>query len=161
MLSLISVPSPTFPRTLLDDTQTVPVLELPPTRHPSLKSTPLPQDKTTVMLTPPVLGPLLLTTLLRANDTPAKLTPRLRLDRTPPEVAAKLTPVSHPSPLLHPMLLDDTHTLPTLELPPTRTPTLRFTAPTDDTAIVMLVEPVVAPFVLTTLLNTNDAPSKL
>ena len=83
----------------------------------------------------------------------------LTLDRVCPHVAATLSPVSDPSPALPRTALDDTHTVPTCALPPTRARPLTSTAPTDDTHTVALTHPVVGAFVLTTLLNTTDTPA--
>jgi hypothetical protein len=145
-----------LPRTLLDDTHTVPASALPPTRPRALRSTAPTLDTTTVKLTDPVVGPFVVTTLLTANDTPPKLTPRLKLDRVRPLLNSTLTPLSDPKPALHPTLLDDTHCVPCPELPLIRDPTLRSTPPTDNTNTVMLTPPVVGLLVGTVLLSDRD-----
>ncbi len=81
------------------------------------------------------------------------------LDRVCPDVAATLSPVSDPRPALPRTQLDDVHTVLTCALPPTRARALRSAAPTDDTQNVMLTDPVVGAFVVTTLLTASDTPA--
>jgi hypothetical protein len=57
--------------------------------------------------------------------------------------------------------LDDTHTVATLLLSPTRDRLLSVVVPADDTTTVRLVAPVVGAFRTTALLSASDTPPKL
>ena len=83
------------------------------------------------------------------------------LDRTAPALSPTHTPVSTPIAVLARTELDDTHAVPTLRLPPTRACALRLVVPISDTTTVTLTDPVVGPFVATTLLSAAVPPPKL
>jgi hypothetical protein len=107
-------------------------------------------DTKIVMLVAPVSATFVRTTLLTASDAPPKLTARLKLPTlfvdVTHAVALDSTPVLHfPN-----TELDDIHTDACVPLCPIRHRSLRLSVPRFDTTTVMLVDPVVAPFVGTT-----------
>lgn len=152
-----ALPSPALPRTLVEDTHSVPLTPLPPPNRPRLlRFTALQEETSTVALTDPVQGTFPLTKLLIVSDTPPKLALVLKLDRVRQEVHTTDTLISLPNPIFPRTLLEEVHTVPEPPLPPHRNPTLRLQEPTLITKTLRLVDPVAGPFPRTTLLKERD-----
>ena len=141
-------PTVALPATLLNDTHAVKQDELPPTRKRALSLVPDPLDTATVTDVDPVVGKLVLTTLLTASDTPAKLTAALALDHVRPDVATAANPLSHAAPALARTALNDTHAVLLLLLLRPRRPPKLVSIPAlrlYSATTVTLTDPVVGP----------------
>ena len=80
---------------------------------------------------------------------------------TCPDVTPAHSPLSYPDPILARSALDDTHTVATLPVSPTRDRLLSDVVPVLATTTVTLAAPVVGPFRPTRLLAARDTPPKL
>ena len=125
-------------------------LPAPPTLARALKSTLPTLETSTVMLVDPVVGPFVLTVLLKASEGPAKLMALVKLATVFPDVAATVTPVSCPMLTLALVAEEEVQWVDSAPLPPTLTRALASEVPKPEQRTVIEVDPVLGPFVVKT-----------